>query len=668
MMQDSIRWLSGECVVTTYSGVGLLSSGVRDPYSTRITEDEKESFRTTTCDLKDCIPDDEIPYPHDYLVPSCPQSIPSAAGSVHTQDICTELHACQRSSSDLVTPNSDLDRAYELAERLQHVHTYDGLVQVTSGCTLAISTDVVLLLFSRLKRRWLGYGLYIWMKSQPGFEMNDIVFSVLIQNFIRAQKWQAVEKLYEEVTQHGKSLDSITLYKVMRELNKAHRFDLVERWFERIPAGVEGEYSSVAYNELMLAYYKEKSYDKVNESFVKMKDKNVPQDLTSYCIALSALRDAGDLQRVLELHKSMQEQGVVLDRKAYSIVFDSMGKAGKVMEAAALFLQMQQQGLKPDNVAYNSLLHAFSRSKMYGQAESLFQDAIAQGIALDPVIFFTMIKMYADAKMPKQAHEVLLKLKDRRVKAPEYAYQTVINAYARANCFEEAEHVFNDMRSSGCKIREVTYASMIKVYAGLKNEIAAVKIFEEMVGNGYTRSVVAYCSMIDLYSKMGHIEKSVKVFDDMKRSGCHLNTWVYNIMIEMFGRLGRLDDALNCLEEMITKRVFPDTVTYSTLIKAAISLRYYDKGIQLYECLKSLGLELDTVFVAVMINACIKSKKYTVLESLVLDAQKAGVTMDHRMYMSILKAFSDAGLLEKVKWFKSVIQEPPDQILDCSDS
>ncbi|KAI5054156.1 hypothetical protein GOP47_0030949 [Adiantum capillus-veneris] len=49
----------------------------------------------------------------------------------------------------------------------------------------------------------------------------------------------------------------------MKELTKGRRFDLVERWFNRMAKGTEDEDSTTNVNYLMLAYYKEKVYDEV---------------------------------------------------------------------------------------------------------------------------------------------------------------------------------------------------------------------------------------------------------------------------------------------------------------------------------------------------------------------------------------------------------------------
>lgn len=131
-----------------------------------------------------------------------------------------------------------------------------------------LCTETVVLIFNRLKLKKLSLQLYLWMTDQSGFELNDHVFVAAATCFVKARKWQATEDLYEKTRKQGVSLRKETFLKLMKEFTKARKFELVEAWFYRMKC--ELPEATIACNGLMLAYYKQKLYDKAMAVFDKI--------------------------------------------------------------------------------------------------------------------------------------------------------------------------------------------------------------------------------------------------------------------------------------------------------------------------------------------------------------------------------------------------------------
>ncbi|KAK2414159.1 LOW protein: PPR containing protein [Trifolium repens] len=181
---------------------------------------------------------------------------------------------------------------------------------------------------------------------------------------------------------------------------------------------------------------------------------------------------------------------------------------------------------------------------------------------------------------------------------------------------------------------------------------SALKVFELLREQLWYRPYAGvYIKLIVMLGKCKQPEKAFELFQAMIDEGCVLDCESYTALLSAYGRSGLLDRAFSLLEEMkITPGCQPDIQTYSILIKSCLQVFAYDKVQILLSDMASLGIKPNTVTYNTLIDAYGKSKRFSEMESTLLemladqDCEPDVWTMN-----STLRAFGNLGQIETME-------------------
>lgn len=319
------------------------------------------------------------------------------------------------------------------------------------------------------------------------------------------------------------------------------------------------------YNQLMVAYARDKNIEKCEEVFDLLKNK----------------------------------KKMVPNKFLYNSLLLAYAKNMKTHEADALMREMREEGINPDIVCYTTLIHAYKRAKLYNKCWELYDEACSIGVA-DEFLMSYMVRMCGATHDVEKALNIFQVMEVKGFIKFTSNYNSIIYALSsRKDYAEKALEFFHKMKLSGVKPDLYTYVGVLRATSHLGDIHTANDVVKEIkllgykvnehICNGLLRTY-AGASRIP-YVKVEHLESYIndawEIYKFMEKENIPISVNVLNSLLEVHTANHKVDMVDGLVLPLFEKHNVPmNRFTYEHLFRMLIDKRNYEGIIDLWEKMK----------------------------------------------------------------------------------
>lgn len=297
------------------------------------------------------------------------------------------------------------------------------------------------------------------------------------------------------------------------------------------------------YTILMKGYMKEGRVDDIVRMIRAMQNEPDPSthpDIVTYTTVISALVNAGAMDRAHAVLAEMIDTGVSPNRVTYNVLLKGYCQQLQLDKAKELI-----RDFEPNVVSYNILIDGCILMDDSAGALKYFNEMRERGIAPSKVSYTTLMKAFALSGQPKLASKVFDEMtKDPRVKVDRVAWNMLVEGYCRLGLIEEAKKIVERMKESGFEPDVATYGSLANGIAVARRPGEALVLWNEVKERcGMSPPTLRpdeglLDALADVCVRAAFFKKALEIVACMEENGISPNKTKYKrIYVEMHSRM-----------------------------------------------------------------------------------------------------------------------------------
>lgn len=480
--------------------------------------------------------------------------------------------------------------------------------------------------------------IFNWFKKKGCYELNVIHYNIMIRILGKAQRWEELEILLDEMEKnkiepinstYGTLIDVyskgglrekamhflgimnknkmepdevtmgivLQMYKTSGQLEKAEEFFKKCTTPKTVPDNNDPQghvsFSSYTYNTLIDTYGKAGRLEDASQTFDEMLKRGIVPNTVTLNSMIHMFGNHGRLDEVESLMQKMEQFQCVPDTRTYNILISTHIKHDNIDLATGYFKKMKISSLLPDVVSYRTLLYAYSIRHMVNEAEELVSEMDKSGLEIDEFTQSSITRMYIEAGMLDKSWLWFKRFHILGKMTPE-CYSATIDAFGSRGNVPEAEEVFKCCQEQrNPKVLE--FNVMIKAYGVNKRYNDVCRLINSMEEHGVTPDKCSYNSVIQMLAAGDQPETAAFYLRKMADSGLVTDCVPYCAVISGFVKLGEMGPAIELYKEMIRFGIEPDVVVYGVLINAYADIGNVDEALWYVNAMEEHGLQLNSV-------------------------------------------------------------------------
>lgn len=368
-----------------------------------------------------------------------------------------------------------------------------------------------------------------------------------------------------------------------------------------------------------------------------------------------------------------------LDRKQWDgHQLERLCADGRLGMAIDYLLVTDNQDSVPSRRAYDCVLQLCSREKDLEEAKRLLAHVCRKGLVSDCFVGESLVSVFAKCESPSYALHVFNLLPRRTV----FSWTAIISVYSQIGEGEEALKYYKRMQEDGVIPNKYTFVSVLKACGNISNLVEGKRTHAEVVRRGWDLDIYICTALVDMYSRCGSMVDAQLVFDNVL---CR-DRFLWTAMISGYAELEQASKALGLYGEMLKEGFKPDARTFLCVLKACGSTAGEEKTrinsqfvrsrslqlgkaihgeaarmgygsdsfvggaiIRMYarcgstwdaQCLFDIIPQYNVVLWNVMIGMHAGQEQGCKAVELYAQMREAGVSPDHRTFVSVIKASS----------------------------
>ncbi|KAI0498525.1 hypothetical protein KFK09_019413 [Dendrobium nobile] len=415
-----------------------------------------------------------------------------------------------------------------------------------------------------------------------------------------------------------------------------------------------------------------------------------------------ALKCCTSLEDIKKMHSLVKRSGFGTDLFVSSSLISGYSKFGSVEYAEKVFDEMPLR----DSGCWNAMVSGLCQSGRDDYAVQVFNQMVQVEACVDKVTISCILPVYAslnDLLMGMSVHVYSIK---HGLDSDIFVSNALIDMYSKLCCLEDARHIFDSMECRDL----VTWNTMITAYEQFGDSTVVLEFFGLMKRNGLKPDILTLVSLssavsqiqhegncravhgffvrrgwdeddifagnaiIDMYGKMNKVKYCQDVFDRM-----HVRDVIsWNTLITSYSQNGLANEAIEVYENMGRyEGLKPVQGTFASILPACSHIGALRKGAQIHGQTIKAGLHFDVFVGTCLIDMYAKCGKLVDAMALFVgmpisssgpwnaiiaghgshgqgkkalelfsEMQREGVNPDHVTFVSLLSAFSHAGLVQ----------------------
>ncbi|PKA63300.1 Pentatricopeptide repeat-containing protein [Apostasia shenzhenica] len=306
------------------------------------------------------------------------------------------------------------------------------------------------------------------------------------------------------------------------------------------------------YTTLMKGYMKTGRASDVVRMVAAMRREPNPAcqpDIVTYTTAITALANAGAMDRARAVLDEMSAAGVPANRVTYNVLLKGYCAQLQIDKAEDLIRSMAAgAGIEPDVFSYNILIDGCILVDDSAGALAFFNEMRKRGIPPSKVSYTTLMKAFVLSGQPRLAHQVFEEMeKDPRVKADRVAFNMLVEGHCRLGLIEEAKRVVEKMKEKGFLPDVATYGSLASGIVLARKPGEALLLWKQVKerceadagdGRGFRPDEGLLEALAEVCVRAAFFRKALEIVACMEEYGIAPNKTKYKrIYVEMHSRM-----------------------------------------------------------------------------------------------------------------------------------
>lgn len=235
------------------------------------------------------------------------------------------------------------------------------------------------------------------------------------------------------------------------------------------------------FNALMSCFYRERLFERLEDTWIEMESLGCEPDCSSYGILLAVLCEEGKMKEAEKLWYEMRERNVEYDLMAYNTIIGGFCKIGEIGRAEEFFREMELNGIESSCSTFEHLVNGYCRVEDVDSAMLVYKDMIR-----------------------------------KKFRPESFTVEGLIGGLCKKGRASEAMEILKaGVKKFGLSPTRNSYMLLIKWFCKGGKMDEALKVQAEMVGKGFEPSLEVYDAFIDGYMEQGNTEMAKKLRNEM---------------------------------------------------------------------------------------------------------------------------------------------------------
>ncbi|CAN6974684.1 unnamed protein product [Brassica rapa subsp. trilocularis] len=481
-------------------------------------------------------------------------------------------------------------------------------------------------------RRYLGHAISNHGNHHRGFSNEE----ALILRRLSEGGLVHARHLLDKISQRG-SISRVKYWtSLLTKFAKAGYLHEARVLFEVMP-----ERNIVTCNAMLTSYVKRR---KLNEAWTLFRE--MPKDVVSWTVMLTALCDEGRIDDAVELFDEMPERNVV----SWNTLVSGLIKNGDMEKAKQVFDAMPSR----DIVSWNAMIKGYIENDGLEEAKLLFESMGERNV----VTWTSMVSGYCRYGDVHEAYRLFCEMPERNV----VSWTAMISGLVWNEFYREALLLFLDM-NKGLDPNDETLISLAYACGGLGVGFHRLgqQLHAQVISNGWEsedQDGRLAKSLVHMYASSCLIGSAQSLLNEsFDLQSC-------NIVINGYLRIGDLERAQSMFEQV--ERLH-DKVSWTSMINGYLDAGDVSRAFDLFHELH----DKDGVTWTVMISGLVRNELFAEAASLLSDMMRHGLKPLNSTYSVLLSSAGATSNLDQGKHLHCVIAKTtacydPDLILQNS--
>ncbi|CAF1929208.1 pentatricopeptide repeat-containing protein At1g32415, mitochondrial [Brassica napus] len=476
-------------------------------------------------------------------------------------------------------------------------------------------------------RRYLGNATSNHGNHHRGFSNEE---ALILRGLVHARY------LLDKIPQRG-SISRVRYWtSLLTKFAKAGYLHEARVLFEVMP-----ERNIVTCNAMLTSYVKRR---KLSEAWTLFRE--MPKDVVSWTVMLTALCDEGRIDDAVELFDEMPERNVV----SWNTLVSGLIKNGDMEKAKQVFDAMPSR----DIVSWNAMIKGYIENDGWEEAKLLFESMGERNV----VTWTSMVSGYCRYRDVHEAYRLFCEMPERNV----VSWTAMIGGLVWNEFYREALLLFLEMNKD-LDPNDETLISLAYACGGLGVGFHRLgqQLHAQVISNGWEsedQDGRLAKSLVHMYASSGLIGSAQSLLNEsFDLQSC-------NIVINGYLRIGDLERAQTLFEQV---ECLHDKVSWTSMINGYLDAGDVSRAFDLFHELH----DKDGVTWTVMVSGLVRNELFAEAASLLSDMMRHGLKPLNSTYSVLLSSAGATSNLDQGKHLHCVIAKTtacydPDLILQNS--
>ncbi|GBB95819.1 hypothetical protein RclHR1_02620010 [Rhizophagus clarus] len=392
---------------------------------------------------------------------------------------------------------------------------------------------------------------------------------------------------YDDLSKKGalQLLNKNDYAQLITQLQNYNSKDFVLKWLNRFVTDIKSiklSFSLDLYSSIIVLYGKWKDYEKLENVFVEICQKNILCNVDTYNNFIHIFANIGNLRCIFQLLQDMKSKSIQPNLTTYNTILLAYVRNKKISDALSLLCEMEKEGLRPDVVTFNNIINGFIKIRDLKSVIKCLETMSSMGVRPNVRTFNTLMSGYSDLGDYEHVEKLYSKMIKMKIQPGIDTYFTLMSAYIRSGKKQRALEI-KDHLSNWKSLR--LYNMLIHLYIKFNDFSMARLLFDQMSESEFKPNVVTFNTFINGYVNQKDLKEARKYFDEMVKRRISPNVEVYNTLLKGYLNIYGMSAVKKIFSQMSNHDIAPDAVTYNTLmqyIKKQNRIDDYERAIDQY--------------------------------------------------------------------------------------
>mmetsp|Transcript_71537 Transcript_71537/g.205229 ORF Transcript_71537/g.205229 Transcript_71537/m.205229 type:complete len:661 (+) Transcript_71537:67-2049(+) len=449
--------------------------------------------------------------------------------------------------------------------------------------------------------------LYRRVKKSWPVEQRELLFSSVLQAYIRGQDWTGAAKWSRKMRQKKMPVADEDFALLVSTAAQGGR---LASWLEL--GDEEGVHLNAEKYNMVITAFAESGDIKTADAWLQKMARD-GFELDPHVMRLMALQCAekGAARRAEFYAGMLVGQNCALDLEVFHALLGAHSSKANTTRTLYWMARLQRSGLGPTPSAYTYVIDAFAGSGDVDQAESWLSKMRKAGFEPSGDAYGAVVKARVAAGDLEGARSRFLELRAVGHAFPESALSTLIVEHARRGEVDEAESWFKEIENQGLNASRASYEALLGLYAASANVERTEEWLRAMIDAGVKPGPADYDAMVQVHllryinsfqKQSEQSEQSPEVEPNAKADV--IEAWVETDKPPETSPSQTCSYAERWLQKMTSKLFVPSLATFKMMVAAFAETQDMQKLNQYFFLFQEWGRSPDVAVYTQILRIC----------------------------------------------------------------